>query len=77
MDIHRLLKPCLANDNSEDGEGQLQGQSEGRIYREEIRRKVELSPLQMKIKTENENETSQNADEFENADKDTRREKEG
>ena len=36
------------NDNTEDGEGQLQGQSKGRIYREEIRRKMELSPLQIK-----------------------------
>ena len=31
------------NDDTEDGEGQLQGQSEGGIYREEIRREVELS----------------------------------
>ena len=36
------------NDNTEDGEGRIRGQAKGRIYREEIRRKVELSPLQTK-----------------------------
>ena len=77
--IHRLFQPCHENDNTEDGESQLQGQSKGRIYREEIRRMVELPPLQTKIKTENENETSKNADEFENSDKkpDERREADG
>ena len=77
--IHHLFQPCHENNNTEDGEGQLQGQSKGRIYKEEIRRKVELSPLQTKIKTENEKTTSENADEFENADKtpDERREADG
>ena len=63
-DDNRLLQPSHENDNSEDGEGQLQGRSERRIYREDIRREVEVSPLRTKIETESEKATSKNADEF-------------
>ena len=64
QDDNHLLQPSHGNDHSEDGEGQLQEQSKGGIYDEEIRRKVELSTLQTKIKTGNEKATSKNADEF-------------
>ena len=42
----------------------VRGSSRGRIYREEIRREVELSPLWTKIETKSEKATSEIADEF-------------
>ena len=48
----------------EDGGGQLQGQSEGGIYDEEIRREVELSPLRTKTEKESEQAKTEYADKF-------------
>ena len=53
QDDNRLLQPSHENDNK-DGERKQQGQSEGKIYEEEIRREVELSPLRKNIETESE-----------------------